>query len=418
MGDNDSGKTGAGTGNLLKTPTKVQNYATDVAIGDAHGAFLFDPEVADPNYLEIDQTEWDLPNLGGSFSIEVIANTEWSVGGNFPVWLSYPGGIDFVGRRTLTFNFYDHADSTEERSYQFLLGDKTISITQAGAEPNVEIYPETTQLPASGGSQKINYFSNTSFTVAGIPSWMTLSPTTVNPEGDVKQMTLTYTMNPSVTDTRSAELQFGPTSVRFTQVGEAFTTISQTFRVLDADATTFPVEVSSNTSWTFSNIPNWVSVSPATGTGSATVEIVVQANNGGPGRTANLQIGDTTLTLNQDHGPMSPIIVTLPTATTHSSGWIVSDWFGWLLDERIPWIYHAEHGWLYLGNGNENSGFLVFDRSLGAWVYLRKGNTPWRYAYPPYNAWLFYQSGGVPGQRWFFRGSDQRWYLEADLPIE
>lgn len=111
----------------------------------------------------------------------------------------------------------------------------------------------------------------------------------------------------------------------------------------------------------------------------------------------------------------SPSDAWFPSATRHPSGWMLSDWFGWWLDDRAPWLYHTEHGWIFAGRGDEDSGLFLYDQSLGCWTYLRRSLGTWRYAYAPYNVWLYYQPGGIPGKRWFLRGSDRQWLLEPQL---
>ena len=62
---------------------------------------------------------------------------------------------------------------------------------------------------------------------------------------------------------------------------------------------TFTLTTDADCGWSITNLPDWITVSgPLTGSGSATVTLVVAANSGGP-RSAQITVAGITVTVNQ-----------------------------------------------------------------------------------------------------------------------
>ncbi len=82
--------------------------------------------------------------------------------------------------------------------------EKTLTITQAGVSPYLSIDKSSASVECGLGSFSVNVSSNTDWTTSGVPSWITLSPSSGS--GD-KTVSVSYTANSNY-DSRSTTISF------------------------------------------------------------------------------------------------------------------------------------------------------------------------------------------------------------------
>ncbi len=152
---------------------------------------------------------------------------------------------------------------------------------------------------ANGSTATFNVTSNISWTAASNQTWLSVNP--ASGTGD-SIITITAQANPLST-TRTATVTVsgsGVTSqtVTVTQAAGA-ATLSILPTTLDIGATegsTATFNITSNTNWTILSDQDWLSVSPASGTGDSIITVTAQANPLSTTRTAIVTVSGSGVT--------------------------------------------------------------------------------------------------------------------------
>ncbi len=148
----------------------------------------------------------------------------------------------------------------------------------------------------AGDTRKATFSANYSPTVESTVSWLTAS---VTPTGETDKYALTVTAQANYGDSREGSIRikyFGETVdvVTFTQLPKSIYSLKLSGNELSvgSDGTyelnapalkkstiTLAVTASSgNQTWKFTSVPNWISVTPMSGTGNGNVKIEIQSN--------------------------------------------------------------------------------------------------------------------------------------------
>jgi hypothetical protein len=155
---------------------------------------------------------------------------------------------------------------------------QSVTVIQSGIN-TLSIAPSNSNVGTEEGSTTFNITSNTSWTVTDDASWLTVAPTNGSGDGII---TVAFTAN------TMAASRVGTITVSGTDVSPQSVTVSQKgiilFSVtpsnqdvgLEAGSTTF--SINSNTSWTVTDDADWLTVSPASGNGNATITATFIAN--------------------------------------------------------------------------------------------------------------------------------------------
>ena len=211
--------------------------------------------------------------------------------------------------------------STSPRTATITIGGQTSTVVQAGAQPVTTISP-TQNVAATAGTASIAVTSNTSWTAASDSAWAVVSPTSGSNNGTV---TVTVAANTSLSS-RTATITIGGQTSLVIQVGATpVTTISPATISATAAAGTYPITVTSNTSWTAASNSSWVVVSPTSGSNNGTITVTVAANTATSPRTATIAIGGQTATVTQAAIPgtvniINPLAISTLAGTAHQSG--------------------------------------------------------------------------------------------------
>ncbi len=171
---------------------------------------------------------------------------------------------------------------------------QTIKVTQSGAVYNISI--STTSLSVAAATNSTGTFtvtSNTGWTVLSSQSWLTVSPASGSNNGTVtvtaQQNTDTAARKATVTVSIKGKI---PQNITVTQSGTIYNlSVSTTLvNVATAANSTGTFAITSNTSWTVSSSPNWLTVSPASGSNNGIVTVTAQQITVGVARQAGLHV--------------------------------------------------------------------------------------------------------------------------------
>ena len=272
--------------------------------------------------LTVTPSSWSASYLGGSSTEKVTSNTTWEVviPQDASGWLSSSVSKGTgSGSFTLTATPYDVV--TEPRS-------ATVTVRTTSGSPQVVRTVTVSQQPQNllfwlpdffgpritwnGGTARVNVVSNTSWSVSGAPDW--LKPSTLSGSGNE---TFTVTATANTTDgSRTGVVTVKTTSgspemtmaISVTQPAQPQTlTVSPSSWTAPSVGGTQTVQVTSNTSWRVTGLPDWVSADVVSGSGAETVTLTAKPNITGQPRSVTVTVtGGTpavTQTIKVDQDP-------------------------------------------------------------------------------------------------------------------
>jgi len=163
-------------------------------------------------------------------------------------------------------------------------------------EPHFFELDETTlSFEIEGGSQNIAILSNGNWTISNTANWLTVSPLSGN-----GNTTVTVIASENETfEKRETTLTFSSEiktiTVEITQrAKEFYLELDKTTLVFEADSESQNIKVLSNGTWIISNKADWITISPQSGDGNATIIVTTLKNKLPKGREITLTFSGET----------------------------------------------------------------------------------------------------------------------------
>lgn len=256
--------------------------------------------------LNLTPEECYVPASKGNINIDLTTNLEYkvSISDDCKEWVT-------LAKSKKGENFITHLEFavTENTSVVPRTGtvtfsanniSKTLTINQEAGEPTISLNTTTKEVSATTGNFTLELTSNSNWFVNGIPSWITLSKTSGNGNASI---TINYQTNTSISP-RSATITFIADNVTRTltinQAGATpFISLSFNSKTVVSSSGYFTIALTSNTAWTASGMPSWITVTRASGVGNANIRINHQKNTLSTSRKAVISFtaGNVTQTL-------------------------------------------------------------------------------------------------------------------------
>jgi hypothetical protein len=249
------------------------------------------------------------PAAGGSYAVSVStgAGCTWGVTTALSwVTLGTAGGS---GSGTVPFTVQANSSSSS-RTGIINIGGQALTVSQAGATASTCSYslsPTSVSMTATGGSASFTVTAGTgcSWSAATSDSWITIAGGSGSGTGAVS-----LTVAPSaMTTTRTGTVSVQGRIFTVTQTGAAQATagsscsysLSPTYVSMPAAGGDGTVEeiTDPGCAWTVASSQSWLVPAVKSGTGSARLTFTVKANNGVPGRTAQLTVGPWVVWVSQ-----------------------------------------------------------------------------------------------------------------------
>lgn len=189
-------------------------------------------------------------------------------------------------------------------------------------------------LPETPGNQSVTFMTTTSWSIEmatkAVPDWITVSPM----NGGAGSVTLTITTKENTTTSDRAAtitIKAGGQSFTMTATQKGKTqqvnpeepeepstptiAIDKVSQSVGSAAGSFTVGVTSNSDWTTSGAPTWITLSPINGNGDKSVTLTYQANPNTTERSATIMFTagniTKTLTVTQDKKLENPVVPTI-----------------------------------------------------------------------------------------------------------
>lgn len=259
----------------------------------------------------VNNTEISFGTDGGEKRIVLASNQDWSATVS-DEWVTVTPQSGGSKRDTLVFTA--EKNSSEKRTATVSLTPKegeiiTISISQDEFNAQFGVDVSEVDFMAEGGERSINLTSNVEWSLSLDADWLTASPSSGR-EGT--EIIIVAKQNENIGDPRVGKLTITPSIgdpiiISITQSGAA-----QEFSV-DTTELSFiqegegkVVDLIANLSWKATSNADWISISPASGTGNSTIALIADKNIGAR-RVATVvitpDVGDPlSISVSQDAG--------------------------------------------------------------------------------------------------------------------
>lgn len=244
-------------------------------------------------YAEIGQTEFVFDGKAHSVSVDARSNFNWTLSGNNIAWVS---AVYDDAKKVVNISVPAN-DTQEERSAKVDVVFNgqvytTFYVVQAPAEASVAADP--LNFTINGGSYTVVVSSEAPWKTSTSLSWLDISPAS----GDAGTTTVKVSTAPNpYNDARSGLLYFNFTSsakqiaaIEVHQDGVQMDLDDSELYNLPAVAGTFSYALTGNVDWEVTQVPDFMTISPMSGSGSKTVSISVQDNLTFDAKTGTLRI--------------------------------------------------------------------------------------------------------------------------------
>lgn len=313
------------------------------------------------NSLTLSTSSVSAPNTAGSASVTVTANVAWTATSN-AAWLTVSPASG-TNSGTLTLSYAANTGAARSATVTVSGGGltRTVSVSQAAAGTTASLTLSTTSVsaPTTAGSTTVSVTANVVWTASSNVSWLTVSPASGTNNGT---LTLTYAANGGAARTGTVTVTGGglTRTVSVNQAGSGSTTgylnLGATTLTGGGSGGTWNVGLSSNVAWTASSDATWLTVSPTSGTGNATLSLRYGAN---PSTSANrvavvtVSGGGLTRTITLTQSPATAYInlgASTLSASTYAGRWNIG------LSSNVAWTASSNAAWLTVsplsGTGN------------------------------------------------------------------
>lgn len=265
-------------------------------------------------YVNVSSSQQNITLEGTeTVNIGISSNTDWTAVSEAS-WLKVePSG----GSQNGTIRIHAEENNTGSSRESYIVVKPTrgnipvnIHVTQkakSSSQQSLSVSPSSLNFSAASGSNTftVNTTNVSSWEAKSNQSWCTASTS-----GNT--VTVSVTENIS-TDQRNATItvsggEASPVTVSVTQSGKDYSLgVDPTTLSFVAAGETKSVTVTSNDSWTVSSNQTWCTVSPASGSNTATVNITAAANSSTSSRAATITIkgtnsGTKTISVSQEPG--------------------------------------------------------------------------------------------------------------------
>jgi len=336
----------------------VRFYSAGVAVngsngtgGDSHvQAALPLTVVEDVTSISLSSSSVSFPSSGGTQSVEITSNTNWTASESLSfLSLSPTSGIN---NGTITLNC-DPNTSTVSRTGTITVSgtgatSKTITITQAGLTPVLNVTPSSLTFQDTGGVQSISIESNMTWNLTESLAFLSLNATSGS-----NNKTIEVSCQPNNTTLkRTGSITLSGTGVptktiNITQNAAApQLSVSPKEMFFDQSGGNQSLSISANTSWTIIENLSYLSLNQTSGTNNSNITVTCQSNTSSVSRSGLLKVVasglDTQIINISQIGATTLLNVTPGSMTFNSSGGtqkgLITSNTAWEVQENLTYI--------------------------------------------------------------------------------
>jgi hypothetical protein len=289
-------------------------------------ASVFGPSPG-PN-LTVSPTSLSLASGASSAPVSVTANVSWTVTDN-QTWLSV-SPTSGSNNGSFTVSATANTGTAARTGTVSVTGSgitRSIAVTQAAPSANnLTVAPTSLSFASAASSGSVTVTANVSWTVSDNQTWLSTSSTSGTGNGS---FTVNATANTGTASRSGTVTLTGGGLTRTIAVTQAAPsannlTLSASTWAPAAAASSTPVTVTGNVSWTVTDDQSWLSASPTSGSGNGSFTLSATANTATTSRTGTVTVSGGGLTRTiavTQAGVSTGGSVTASGLVTSSSGW-------------------------------------------------------------------------------------------------
>lgn len=244
-------------------------------------------------------------NDSGTATVNVTAVEAWTVGAITESWLTATPSAG-NGNGTITLKAQGDNTTKQARTAQVVIATATqsviVNVTQQPPTPRLSIDPASLSFDNNGGEESLRVSSNVSWTVESPDAWCSPSVHMGSGNADLKVTVLKNASFQSRTSTLTIKpLDNSVQAVRVTVSQEGVNFSVAPLSVTIGENLTATVTLSTSSQWSVTSVSdNWLTVTPVSGKGDATLTLkAVGLNNTGTIRTATVELTEGSALLTQ-----------------------------------------------------------------------------------------------------------------------
>jgi hypothetical protein len=247
-------------------------------------------------------TSFSVAGAASSQSLTVTAGSTcaWTASANAS-WLNITSATSTTGTRTVQFAVAANPSTTASRTGTLTIAGQTVTVVQAAATPacSYAINPtsRTVESPGETSSVAVTTASGCAWTASSSASWLTVTSGASGSGNGSVSVRVSANNN---TAQRTGSVTIAGRTYSVTQRGTCNFTVTPSSVSAPANGTssTFSVSTTSSCTWSASGVPEWITVSSSTRTGSGSLSYTIPANLGAA-RSATLTIAGRAINVNQ-----------------------------------------------------------------------------------------------------------------------
>jgi len=223
-----------------------------------------------------------------------------------------------------------------------MINGQRAQVAQAAGECHLELSTNATAIPQSGGTGSVDVRASSplcTWTAVSTVDWISVN-SNANGKGSA---TVTFTVAPTTGPPRAGTITIAGQHFSVTQSEGCTYTVTPTSYSLDASGGTRAVAITSGAGcpWTGSSNTDWITVTPASGSGPGSLTVTIAATSG-PSRTGTATIAGQVLTITQSPGcafDVAPLSLNVdPAGGTRTINVTAGNGCAWSASSNQPWI--------------------------------------------------------------------------------
>lgn len=244
-----------------------------------------------PN-ISVQTNSLSFPNKGGAYELAIESDASWTTYTS-DSWLDVSPTSSSSGTSTLVISATENASINSRSGYVYLkIGSQNIlSIPVSQEALYLDVSTSSLSFDSYSDSKTVDIISNTEWQVTSSNKWITT--TNSNGSGDDTAI-VNVTENASIYN-RTGKVSFSlkgyslSKEIKVSQSGKSVS-FSETDLSYSDISSTQTIKITTDGKWSISNTDEWLSVSPQSGSGDATLSVSVLENTGRNERSGSFTV--------------------------------------------------------------------------------------------------------------------------------
>ena len=235
-------------------------------------------------FLTVTPSTVDFTAGGGKQTFSISCNNDWNavLSGNSFLTLSTTQGVE--GAVDVTLTALENKDVKDRNATVTVSSaglSKIIEVIQAGAAPSISLDKTNVQIAVDGDAFSLNVSTNGApWTIGDVPDWMTFSP--VNGTGNTV-VNVSVKKNSMAVEREAAVVFLAESATAQLKVKQSAASatleIDKEYIEVGAGENTIKLSVTTNSAtWVANDVPEWVAITPKSGSQSEEIQVVVAVN--------------------------------------------------------------------------------------------------------------------------------------------